>query len=184
MVNIRNSEAVRSAPTRRWVVAAAGIAVGRMVTGAALGAAFARQDMKEGQTDKADKARTSLHQEIDFKVVPAKVYEALLDSKQFGTATGLPAEIDPKAGGAFKTFGGLIEGRNVELVSGVRIVQAWRPGHWDPGVYSIVRFELKPKDIGSVLVLDHAGFPEGDYGSLYEGWKARYWNPLAKYFAV
>jgi activator of HSP90 ATPase len=182
MINTRNLEAVHNGPTRRWVVAAAGIAVGRMMAGAALGAVSPRRNMKEVQTSAADKARTSLHQEIDFNVGPATVYEALLDSKQFGMATGLPAEIDPKAGGAFKTFGGLIEGRNVELVSNVRIVQAWRPGHWDPGVYSIVRFELKSKDSGSVVILDHTGFPEGDYASLNEGWKTRYWNPFAKFF--
>ena len=39
----------------------------------------------------------------------------------------------PKPGGTFKTFGGLIEGRNVELIPGQRIVQAWRPASWDPG---------------------------------------------------
>jgi len=182
MINMRNAEGVRSSPTRRWVVATAGLVLGRMMAGVAFGGTF-QEKMKEAQTTVADKTRTSLHQEIAFKVTPAKVYEALLDSKQFGAATGLSAEIDPKAGGAFKTFGGLIEGRNVELVSNVRIVQAWRPAHWDPGVYSIVRFELKPNDTGSVVILDHAGFPEGDYGSLNEGWKARYWVPLAKFFA-
>src|ERR1700722_18377419 len=184
MINTRNAEAVRNGPTRRWVVAAAGIAVGRVMAGAALGAVSPRRNMKEVQTSAADKARTSLHQEIDFNVSPGKVYEALLDSKQFGMATGMSAEIDPKAGGAFKTFGGLIEGRNVELVSNVRIVQAWRPGHWDQGAYSIVRFVVKPKGTVSVVILDHTGFPEGDYGSLNEGWKARYWTPLAKFFAA
>ena len=183
MIYMKNVEKVLRAPTRRVILAGVGFAFGRMLTGTASGGTF-RKTMKEVQTSAADKTRTSLHQEIDFNVGAAKVYETLLDSKQFGTATGMSAEIDPKAGGAFKTFGGLIEGRNVELVSNVRIVQAWRPGHWDPGVYSIVRFELKPKGTGSVVILDHTGFPEGDYGSLYEGWKARYWAPLAKFFAA
>ena len=183
MIYMKKVEGVLRAPTRRVILAGVGIAFGRMLTGAAFGGTF-RETMKEVQTSAADKTRTSLHQEIDFNVGAAKVYETLLDSKQFGTATGMSAEIDPKAGGAFKTFGGLIEGRNVELVSNVRIVQAWRPGHWDPGVYSIVRFELKPKGTGSVVILDHTGFPEGDYGSLNEGWKARYWAPLAKFFAA
>ena len=138
MIYMKKVEGVLRAPTRRVILAGVGIAFGRMLTGAAFGGTF-RETMKEVQTSAADKTRTSLHQEIDFNVGAAKVYETLLDSKQFGTATGMSAEIDPKAGGAFKTFGGLIEGRNVELVSNVRIVQAWRPGHWDPGVYSIVR---------------------------------------------
>ena len=57
MINTRNAEAVRNGPTRRWVVAAAGIAVGRMMAGAALGAVSPRRNMKEDQTSAADKAR-------------------------------------------------------------------------------------------------------------------------------
>ena len=75
----------------------------------------------------------------------------------------MPATIDATAGGAFSTFGGLIEGRNIELIPNQRIVQAWRPTHWDPGVYSIVRFELKPKGSETTVVLDHTGFPEGEF---------------------
>ena len=66
-----------------------------------------RETMKEVQTSAADKARTSLHQEIDFNVGAAKVYEALLDSKQFGMATGCPAEIDPQGRGSVQDFRGI-----------------------------------------------------------------------------
>ena len=31
--------------------------------------------------------------------------------------SGMPAEIDPKAGGAFTLFGGMIVGRNIELIT-------------------------------------------------------------------
>jgi Activator of Hsp90 ATPase homolog 1-like protein len=55
----------------------------------------------------------------------------------------MPANIDPAAGGAFSMFGRVIMGRNIELIPNQRIVQAWRPTRWDPGVYSIVKFELK-----------------------------------------
>ena len=54
---------------------------------------------------------------------------ALLSSKEFVRRfSGMPAEIDPKVGGAFSMFGGLIvDGVTVELVADKRIVQAWRP---------------------------------------------------------
>ena len=58
-----------------------------------------------------------------------------------------PPKSIPSAGGAFTTFGKLIEGRNIELVPNQRIVQAWRPASWEPGLYSIVRFELKPRQL-------------------------------------
>jgi activator of HSP90 ATPase len=77
----------------------------------------------------------------------------------------------------------LIVGRNIELVLDQRIVQAWRPTHWDPGVYSMVKFELKPEQSATTLILDHTGFPEGDFDGLDSGWPIRYWKPLAAYLA-
>jgi activator of HSP90 ATPase len=62
-------------------------------------------------------------------------------------------------------------------------VQAWRPASWGPGVYSIVKFELKPQGSGTIVVLDHTGFPEGKYDDLYDGWPERYWEPLKKFLA-
>lgn len=78
-------------------------------------------------------------------------------------------------------FAGLIVGRNIELVPGARVVQAWRPGHWNPGVYSIARFELTPKGSGTTITFDHTGFPEGEFDNLLSGWNGHYWEPLAKY---
>ncbi len=70
------------------------------------------------------KPRTMIHQEIDLKTTPARIYEDLLDSKQFGALTKDTAEIQPEPGAAFKLFGGRIEGRNIELVADERIIQA------------------------------------------------------------
>jgi activator of HSP90 ATPase len=95
----------------------------------------------------------------------------------------MPATIDPKAGGAFSMFGGQIVGRTIELVPDQRIVQAWRPTHWDPGIYSIVEFQLKPQSSGTLVALDHKGFPEGDFDHLEWGWHAHYWEPLKKFLA-
>ena len=139
--------------------------------------------MKAAPGTAANQSRTSLHQAIDFKASPQRMYEVLLDSKQFAAFTGLAAEIDPKAGGAFSTFGGLIVGRNIELIPNQRIVQAWRPTHWDAGIYSIVRFDLKPNGSGTTVVLDHTGFPEGEFDNLNSGWPIRYWEPLKKFLA-
>lgn len=168
--------------TRRQVIAGAAVAVGSLAAGSGIWAQ-AQQAVKEAPSATANQTRTSLHQEVDFKASPQRIYEALLDSKQFAAVTGMPAEIDPKAGGAFSMFGGLIVGRNVELIPNQRIVQAWRPTHWDPGVYSLVKFELKSHAPNTTVVLDHTGFPEGDYDSLNSGWKPRYWDPLKKFLA-
>jgi activator of HSP90 ATPase len=136
-----------------------------------------------GEKSNADDASTSIHQEIDLKGTPQRVYEALLDSKQFTAFSGAPAEIHAEAGGTFSCFGGVIVGRNVELVPGRRIVQAWRSNGWSEGSYSIVKFELNQQGAGTRLVMDHRGFPDGLREHLEAGWKEHYWEPLSKYLS-
>jgi activator of HSP90 ATPase len=130
-----------------------------------------------------NRSRTSLHQQVDLNASPQRIYAVLLDSVPFSAFSGAPAEIHGEVGGAFVMFGGRIEGRNIELVANRRIVQAWRPTHWEPGVYSIVKFELAAQGSGSRVMLDHTGFPQGEFDSLGWGWNAHYWEPLRKYFA-
>jgi Activator of HSP90 ATPase len=124
----------------------------------------------------------TIHQEIDFNASPQRVYEALLNAKQFSEFSGRPAEINREAGGAFSLFKGHIVGRNVELVPNQRIVQAWRVVTWPEGAYSIARFEMTPQEKGTRLVFDHIGFPEGLHDHLAEGWGENYWSLLKKYF--
>ncbi len=64
-----------------------------------------------------------------------------------------PAEISREVGGAFSLFGGYIMGRHVE------------------------------QGAGSKIVFDHTGFPKGEAEVLASGWKAHYWEPLAKLLA-
>ena len=58
---------------------------------------------------RSDKSIT-IHQEVDFNASPERVYEALLDAKQFSAFSGRPAEINREVGGAFSLFGGHIIG--------------------------------------------------------------------------
>jgi activator of HSP90 ATPase len=126
--------------------------------------------------------RTNLHQEVDLQSNPARVYAVLLDAKQFAAFSHEPADIQNDPGGAFSLFAARILGRNVELVPAQRIVQAWRSAGWSPGIFSIVRFEFKEQGAKTRVILDHAGFPEGQYDNLYLGWKSHYWEPLQLFF--
>ena len=175
-------EGINQTPTRRHVITGIAMALGNLAAGNELWAKT-QQSMQEAPSTAANRTRTFLHQEVDFKSTPQRTYEILLDSKQFAAFTGMPAEIDPKAGGALTMFGGLVVGRNIELLPNQRIVQAWRPTHWDPGVYSVVKFELKPWASETLIILDHTGFPEGEFDHLDPGWKLRYWDPLKKYLS-
>jgi uncharacterized protein YndB with AHSA1/START domain len=163
-------------PARRQVLAGAAALLGGLAANAGVRADEAR-DTPETH------GRTSLHQEIDFTAPPHRIYEALLDDKQFAAFTGFKARIDRAVGGELWMFNGRITGRNVELVPDRRIVQAWRDNAWDPGIYSLVKFELVSQGAGTRVVLDHTGFAPGNFWHLDPGWYERYWNPLKKYLA-
>ena len=127
---------------------------------------------------------STIHQEIIFRASPKQVYDALIDAGQFRTVTGgAPTEINAEAGGAFSLFGGMITGRNIELIPNKRIVQAWRAGNWTEGAYSIAKFEIKEQGEETLIVFDHVGFPEGQDEHLAGGWNDNYWGPLEKYLA-
>jgi activator of HSP90 ATPase len=128
----------------------------------------------------------AIHKQIELTASPKRVYDALLDAKQFSAFTGAPAEIERQTGGSFSCFGGIITGRNVELVPDKRIVQAWRVKMWPEGVYSIVSFELQPNGSGTRLAMTHDGFPSDMRAHLNGempdgGWDRQYFEPLRKY---
>lgn len=175
-------------PTRRQLISGAAIAFRALTLGA--GKSWARRE------DEIFHAAESIHMENVFAASRKRVYDALTDTKQFNeivklsaaTKSGMvkdasPAEISREAGGAFKLFGGIIFGRQLELVPNERIVQAWRVSHWDAGEFSIAKFTLTEEGSGTKIIFDHTGFPKGEGESLATGWKGNYWEPLAKFLA-
>jgi activator of HSP90 ATPase len=124
---------------------------------------------------------SNIHQEATFAAPPARIYETLVNLKLFEQATGAPAQGESTEGGGFSAFGGHVTGRHVELAPGRRVVQAWRAKTWPEGVYSIVRFELRPDGKGTKLVFDHDGFPEDQKDHLSNGWKSNYWENIARF---
>jgi activator of HSP90 ATPase len=145
------------------------------------------------QDNEISHAADAIHQEITFSVEPKRIYDVLLDTKQFDEMTRLipsmqtaklgnsPTEISRELGGPFTLFRGHIIGRHIEFIPNQRIVQAWRVVDWDPGIYSIVKFELNSQGGGTRMVFDHTGFPVGLAQHLADGWKEHYWEPLQKY---
>jgi activator of HSP90 ATPase len=173
-----NSDFPAAILTRRRAVTAI---AATLAAGSLIRARAQQPTMQEQASTPANQDRTSIHYEIDFKADPQHLYDIILDPKQFAAFTGMQATIDATPGGAFSQFGGLIVGRNVELVSNQRIVQAWRPTHWAPGIYSIAHFEFKPRGAETTLFFDHTGFPASEYDSLDRGWHNHYWEPLKKF---
>lgn len=123
----------------------------------------------------------SIKQTKTFKSSSEKIYNALLTSSEFAAVTGAPADISEDEGGAFSCFGGQISGRHIELSPYTRIIQAWRAGPWEEGVYSIVRFDIRESGGLATVDLLHTGFPQDGEEHLEDGWNNMYWTPLKNY---
>jgi activator of HSP90 ATPase len=159
------------------------------------GIAAGASGLKAQGIEDVSHAAESIHQEISFKAEPQRVYAALTETPQFSKVVELsgalksmalgstPTAINNEVGGTFVLFGGHIVGRQLELVPGERIVQAWRVVDWEPGVYSVARFVLTSEGKGTRVVFDHTGFPKGLGQHLADGWRRNYWEPLTKLFA-
>jgi activator of HSP90 ATPase len=168
---------------RRWLLHS-GMTAGALLLQSKL--AFA------GTGEEISRTAEAIHQEITFDAKPERIYSALTDAGSFQKMESFsdamhsleisahPARISTDPGGSFSLFGDYIVGRQIELITNRRIVQAWRVASWDSGIYSIARFELAPLDSGCKLILDHTGFPAGAAEHLARGWYANYWDPLRK----
>ncbi len=171
---------------RRQLFAGAACVIGGMKFGS---------PARPGAGDEVFHSAEAIHQEQVFKANRKRVYDVLTIAEQFQKVVELsgaiqsmslgssPTEISREAGGSFNLFGGHILGRQIELIPNRRIVQAWRVSNWDPGVFSIAKFELTEQGDVTKLVFDHTGFPIGSGQHLAEGWTKNYWQPLNKFLA-
>lgn len=123
----------------------------------------------------------TIRQTATFKASPRAVYEALLDSRKHAAFSGMPAKIDPRVGGRFKTYGRYLEGVTIELVPNRRIVQFWRSRNWPPFHYSTVTFGLSPVRGGTRLRFTQQGVPNNDYRAKQSGWISQYWKKMKAY---
>jgi activator of HSP90 ATPase len=121
-----------------------------------------------------------IHLETIFPAAPGQIYELLTNGAKFGEVTGKAGKGGGAPGAYFSLFEGWVEGRQIELVSNERVVQAWRFMNWEPGVYSIVRFSLSPKGSGTKLVLDQKAVPAEVHEHVRTNWGGFYFEPMSK----
>jgi hypothetical protein len=145
----------------------------------------------------------SIHHQVVIAAYPREVYAVLADAAALSALSGRSGAPGLAEGQAFTAFGGHVTGRQIELVPGTRIVQAWRFPEWEPGSYTLVRFTLtaepaepagpaQPGHAGrTLLVIDQQGEPSGADAlgchptwrdHLNEGWPMFYLTPLARHF--
>ncbi len=128
---------------------------------------------------------STLRQRVTISAPPEEVYDALMTSRGHSAFTGATARISPKVGGSFSAWDGYIHGKNLRLVRGRTIVQAWRPTEpgWPKDYYSEVRIELAKVRTGTRLTFTQTGVLPQHAAELARGWKEFYWAPLREYLA-
>jgi activator of HSP90 ATPase len=125
----------------------------------------------------------SIEVSAELAASPEKVYKAWLSSAEHGKFTGSKAVIDPKKGGSFTAWGGYIQGKNLELEPGKRIVQSWRTTEFpsrSPDSRIDVLFKKSGK--GAKITIIHTNIPDGQGEQYRQGWLDYYFRPMKEYF--
>jgi len=123
----------------------------------------------------------SIEQVVTFRAAPVQVFDALMDSARHAAFTGEPAQISREVGGAVSCYDGKVTAINLDIVPNQRIVQAWRPANFPPGVFTIATFALTPDAGGTKLTFTQDAVPDSAFDHLSGGWHERYWKPLQAY---
>jgi uncharacterized protein YndB with AHSA1/START domain len=101
----------------------------------------------------------------------AELWGALTEPARMARWLGAEVHIEARVGGAVSlrwAGGEEMDGVITVLEPGRVLAYTWR----EPalGVESVVRFELRPADSGTVLVLEHTGVPAGQAAGFGAGW--------------
>lgn len=121
-------------------------------------------------------------QSATFPASPAKLFAIYTDSARHSAATGAQASVSAQAGAKFTAFDGMLEGRNLLVVPGRMIVQAWRASHWKKSdLDSILTLTFSKAPGGARIDLVHVGVPAHDHRGVTQGWPKYYWKPWRAY---
>jgi activator of HSP90 ATPase len=127
---------------------------------------------------------TPIRQSIVLKAPPAVLFDAFLDSKKHSQITGASAKVSRRAGERFTAFGGALSGRNLLLVPGRMIVQAWRSTQFRTSdTDSILVLTFSKVAGGTRIDLVHVNVPAHDHKGVTKGWPKYYWAPWKSHLA-
>jgi activator of HSP90 ATPase len=127
--------------------------------------------------------KTIIHK-VKFKASPKELFNLFLDSKKHSMATGGKAKVSAKVGGSFSAWDGYIRGKNLAIIPGRMITQAWRTSEFKNSDYDsilVLTFEKAPG--GTLLTMAHTAVPDHKAPDFNSGWKKHYWNPIKKHLA-
>ncbi|KAM0952861.1 putative activator of Hsp90 ATPase 1, START-like domain superfamily, activator of Hsp90 ATPase, Aha1 [Dioscorea sansibarensis] len=124
-------------------------------------------EKKEKKEKKGREGFKTISMTEKFYCRSQNIYEILMDENRWKGFTQSNARISKEVGGEFSLFDGSITGVNQELQEGKLIVQKWRFGSWNDGVFSTVKLSFDEPEPGlTILKLVQTDVPEEDrYGN-------------------
>ena len=115
---------------------------------------------------------------------PQVVFNAWLDSDRHSAMTQSPATASTESAGIFTAHDGYINGINLEIDDGQRILQTWRTSEFDDtDPDSSIEIVLKEIPTGTLLTLTHWNIPKDQAESYQSGWQDHYFAPMLEYFS-
>lgn len=124
-----------------------------------------------------------LHQVLTFPTTALDFYRCLLDERIHSSFTGSPATVTDKVGESFTAYDGYIEGKNIVLERGKKIIQTWKANEeeWPEHHFSEVVFTMRDTPEGCEVNFYHVAIPEALVPDIETGWNEYYWEPLRFY---
>lgn len=124
----------------------------------------------------------TINQTITFNAAPVDIYEYLINPKKLTKITGGKATNDQKEGGKFTAWDDYIQGKNIELVPGKKIVQKWTCADFPDSHMTDVKIELKKKgEKQTEMIFAQENVPDDFYDDISAGWNEFYWEPIKDY---
>ena len=116
-------------------------------------------------------------------VRPERLYQVYVSAEEHARATGQPAVIDAREGGAFSAYGEYLTGKFIRLVADQLVVQIWRSKHFkdtDPdAILSIAFRKNEYEQTETELILTNV--PNDVTRHDNSSWNYFYWEPFRAY---
>ncbi|RYD82943.1 MAG: hypothetical protein EOP53_02285 [Sphingobacteriales bacterium] len=123
----------------------------------------------------------TIEQKFQFNASAVTIYNMLMDSEKHSAFTESECEISAEVDGAFTAYNGYINGKNVELVNGKKIVQPWTCTDFPHDHFSTLTFNLEDNSNGCELHFTQTNVPDNQYDAINEGWFEHYWDKMEVY---
>jgi len=113
-----------------------------------------------------------------------RLFDMYLDAEAHAAFTGQPVSLDPRPGGEFRAFGGILTGRILHIEPKRLIVQTWRSANWAASaIDSVLVLSFWPQVDGGRVELVHVNVADDDFAGVSHGWEKYYWTPWRAYLS-